>query len=80
MVAQFDAHELQLATFSADCSPKNTVSVTVTGYVQLGVNANITAKMPIPDCTWTAVPGGLRASSEFNVAMVRPDSVIHGSR
>jgi hypothetical protein len=61
MVAQFDSHELQLATFS----PKNTVSAMVTSYVQLRVNANMTTKIPIPDCTWTipdgtwtAMPGG----------------------
>ena len=36
MVAQFDAHELELATISLEFSLKNTVSITVTGYVQLG--------------------------------------------
>ena len=74
MVAQFDAHELELATISQDFSLTNTVSVTVTGYVQLGMKTNMTAKKPIPACTWTAVSGGLGAG--FKVAMARRDPWI----
>jgi hypothetical protein len=71
MVMQFNTHKLALATYLLT----NTVSVHVTGFVQLGVKEYMTAKMPIPDCTWTAVPCGLGASSEFNAvaAMARSD-------